>query len=99
MIAAAGRLCESRAESPLPLTAFRRHTVTMMLLGFELGRLLRLTHPHKISAAALARNVGLWTLALGAPLWAALAVAGNGSAQTRRAARQALLGLDTGEAG
>lgn len=99
VLAASGRLCEAKIAGPLPLAPLRRHVVTMVLLGFELGRLLRLTHPHKLSAAALARNAGIWTLAQGAPLWTAFALACGGGAEARRTARRELLGLTPGEAG
>lgn len=99
ILAAAGRICQLGVSSPWPISPLRRHAVTMLLLGFELGRLLRLTYPHKIAAAALARNFGLWTTVLSAPLPAALAWAGAGAGGNAEETQRNLLGLTFTEAG
>ncbi len=102
-LAAAGRLGRLPAASPLPLAPLRRHTITMLLLGHDLGRLLALSHPHKLAGAAIANNIGLWTLLLADPLSAALALAADSVAAPEatgsQAGERATLGLTFGAAG
>jgi CheY-like chemotaxis protein len=72
VFAAAGVVGRAPNKSPLALQRLRAHSVAMLMLGYELGRFLRLTHPQRIAAAAVARNIGLWTLCSVEPLTASL---------------------------
>ena len=75
ILAIAALLARAPAKSPLALQDLRTHAIATMLLGFELGRFLRVTHPHRVAGAALARDLGFWILANASPLSAALLLA------------------------
>ncbi len=99
VLAAAGRLGRASLSGPLPLAPLRQHTLTLLLLGFEFARLLRLTLPQKVAAAALARNLGLWTMAVNDPLLTALTLARAQHTATSLAAEEEVLGIGFGAAG
>ncbi len=99
IFAGAGRLGRSGLGGPLPLAPLRQHALTMLLLGFEFARLLRLTHPQKIAAGALARYLGLWITAVNDPLLTALTLARAQHTPTSQAAEEEVLGVGFGVAG
>ncbi len=96
---AAGTIGRSPCKSPLALQRLRAHTVAMLMLGFELGRFLRLTHPQRIAAAAVARNIGLWTLCSSEPLVAGLLFARAAHHGDMEQAEREMLGGEIGAAG
>lgn len=99
VFSAAGMLGRAPGKSPLALQRLRSHTVAMLLLGFELGRFLRLTHPQRIAAAAVARNIGLWTFSAAEPLAACMLFARAAHLGDMRQAELELLGGEIGAAG
>lgn len=99
VLASAGRLGRAGFSSPLPLAPLRQHALTLLLLGFEFARLLRLTLPQKVAAAALARNLGLWTIAVNDPLLTAFALARAQHSATALSAEEEVLGIGFGAAG
>lgn len=72
---AAGLAGRCATRSPLALQRVRLRVVVMTLLGYELGRFLRVTHPHRIAGAAIARASGQWILGNAEPVTFALMLA------------------------
>lgn len=72
---AAGMVGRCMARSPLDLQDLRLRVVAMALLGYEMGRFLRVTHPHRIAGAAIARASGEWILGNSEPVTMALVLA------------------------
>lgn len=98
VFAAAGVVGRGPSKSPLALQRLRAHSVAMLMLGFELGRFLRLTHPQRIAAAAVARNIGLWTLCSSEPLTACMLFARAAHQGDMDQAERELLGGEIGAA-
>lgn len=99
IFAAAGMLGRGPNKSPLALQRLRAHVVATMLLGFELGRFLRITHPQRVAAAAITREIGLWTLAACDPVALALVLARGVHHGDLGKAEQELLGVTSRVAG
>ncbi len=75
-IAAAGRIAAAgKTPSPLDLRPLLEHTVAVSLLSFEIGRLLDLDDPHKLSAAGAIHDIGKWFFATTEPALYAAALA------------------------
>lgn len=92
VLVAAGLLGRGPGKSPLALQDLRTHAIATMLLGFELGRFLRVTQPHRVAAAAITRHLGLWILAHAAPASTALVLARGASLSDLGQAETELLG-------
>lgn len=75
VLAGVARIARTPLASPLELQPLRHHAGVMALVSLELGRLLNLQDPHRVAAASLAVNLGLWTLASVEPALAAIALA------------------------
>jgi len=54
-------------DGPLHLRQLYAHTFTATLIGFEIGRLLKLQNDFMLSAAGLAHDVGRWLFGIGEP--------------------------------
>lgn len=99
VLAAAGRLGRGGLSGTIPLGALRQHAIVLMLSGYELARMLKLTLPHKVAIAALSDKLGLWTLAVNDPLLAALTLARAQNVGSAQEAETEVLGINLGEAG
>lgn len=89
---AAGMVGRSAARSPLDLHGVRLRVVTMILLGYEVGRFLRVTHPHRVAGALIARASGHWILGNAEPVAMALVLARAAHLRSMDAAERELLG-------
>ncbi len=70
-------------DSMLNLRPLFLHSLTVALLAFEVGRLLKLANEHLLAAGGLAHDAGRWFFAIGEPgaYALALAVSEDGDAQ------------------
>jgi DNA-binding response OmpR family regulator len=75
LYAALGSLARQPLGGLIDLGPFRQRQLVTMLLAFETGRLLKLPYYHRLAAAGLARDVGLWLAALASPASTALILA------------------------
>ena len=89
---AAGLVGRCLTRSPLALHGVRLRVVMMTLLGYELGRFLKVTHPHRISGAAIARASGQWILGNVEPVALALVLARAAHLHELEQAERELLG-------
>lgn len=89
---AAGMVGRCMARSPLDLHDLRLRVVAMALLGYEVGRFLRVTHPHRIAGAAIARASGEWILGNADPVTMALVLARAAHVRDLAQAQRDLLG-------
>ena len=87
-------------ESPLNLRELFAHTFTATLIGFEIGRLLKLQNDFMRSAAGIAHDAGRWLLGIGEPGGYGLALAiAEGEQIPVEEAETALFGMDHHRAG
>jgi CheY-like chemotaxis protein len=101
VLTAAARIAEAtRRPSPLELTMLREHTLTVGILAYEIGRMLRLPDEHLPAAAGFAHDAGTWFFALAEPgLYAlSLALAHEGGFGAARA-EKGIWGMTHAEAG
>lgn len=89
---AAGQVGRCLTRSPLALHGVRLRVVLMTLLGYELGRFLRVTHPHRIAGAAIGRASGEWILGNAEPVALALVLARAAHLHDLEQAERELLG-------
>lgn len=89
---AAGQAGRCLARSPLALHGVRLRVVMMTLLGYEIGRFLRVTHPHRIAGSAIARASGYWILGNAEPVALALVLARAAHLHDLEQAERELLG-------
>lgn len=64
----AGRVAESLSPSfVIDIEPLFTHAISVSLISFETGRLLRLTNPHLLAASGLVHDIGKWLFAIGEP--------------------------------
>ncbi len=87
-------------EGPLNLRQLYTHTFTATLVGFEIGRILKLQNDFMLSAAGLAHDVGRWFFGIGEPgcYGIALAVADEEKLSVEET-EAAIFGVDHHQAG
>jgi len=101
VLIAAARLAPAlRFSSPLDLEPLRAHTLSSMLLAYELARMLKLSDEPSVAAAGAVHNLGTWLFVVAEPglYTIALALANEARSSVEEAERQ-IFGRSHAEAG
>jgi CheY-like chemotaxis protein len=100
LIAAARVARAARVASPLDLSMLLEHTLTVSILSYEVGRMLRLPEEHLPAAAGLVHDAGKWVMALAEPgLYAITLTLAHEGGQGMARAEQGIFGATHEEVG